>query len=315
MSKYIKVSALSMKNTVNHSGNLNGNLQSETDRMIDSWRGQLNTVLPNKPDVIVLPEVCDEYRNYPLARKFEYYDVRGDQVRDFFMDQAEKNSCYIAYSAVKKMHDGTYRNATQLIGRNGKLAGVYFKNHPTIDETKDKKILPGKDADIIECDFGKVACGICFDLNFDPLWEKYKKQNPDIILFSSAYHGGIMQNYRAYQCRSYFVGSIMDIQNSVISPVGETLATSTNYFGYITHEINLDYKVIHLDYNWGKIRSAVAKYGSKVKMHDPGFLGAVLMTSETDEFTMDEIIDEFKIELLDDYFDRCLDYHKTHVEK
>ncbi|HBN85117.1 MAG TPA: hypothetical protein DDZ89_14885, partial [Clostridiales bacterium] len=127
MSKYIKVSALSMKNTVNHSGNLNGNLQSETDRMIDSWRGQLNTVLPNKPDVIVLPEVCDEYRNYPLARKFEYYDVRGDQVRDFFMDQAEKNSCYIAYSAVKKMHDGTYRNATQLIGRNGKLAGVYFK--------------------------------------------------------------------------------------------------------------------------------------------------------------------------------------------
>lgn len=315
MSRYIKVSALSMKNTVNHSGNLKGDLQSETERMIASWKGQLNIVLPNKPDVILLPEVCDEFRNYPLERKFEYYDVRKDQVLDFFKEQAKMHSCYIAYSAIKKMDDGTYRNATQLIGRTGEVEGLYFKNHPTIDETKDKKILPGKDADVIECDFGRVACGICFDLNFDPLWSKYKPQKPELILFSSAYHGGLMQNYRTYQCRSYFVGSIMNIHNTVINPVGETVARSTNYFGYLTHEINLDYKVVHLDYNWGKLSDAVAKYGSKVKVHDPGFLGSVLMTSETDEFTIDEIIDEFKIECLDDYFDRCLDFHATHVEE
>lgn len=315
MAKYIKVSSVSLRNGVNYSGDLQRDLNAETDRMIDSWNKLLKCVVPDKPDLIVLPEACDRYHNYPLSRRLLYYDIRGDRVRDFFMEQAQKNSCYIAYSAIRKLSDGTYRNTTQLIDRKGEIAGMYNKNHPTIGETEDDKILPGKDAKVIQCDFGQAACAICFDLNFDPLWEKYKLQKPDIILFSSAYHGGLIQNYRAYQLHSYFIGSIMNLENTIISPVGETLAKSTNYFGYITHDINLDYKVVHLDYNWGKIDKAVAKYGSKIKMHDPGFLGSVLLTSETDEFTMDEIIDEFKIELLDDYFDRCLSFHRDHVEE
>ena len=283
--------------------------------MINTWDRLLNGVLPDKPDIIVVPEACDRYHNYPLERRLEYYDVRGNRVRDFFMDKAMGNSCYIAYSAARKLDDGTYRNTTQLIDRKGQIIGMYNKNHPTIGETEDGKILPGKNADVISCDFGKAACAICFDLNFDPLWEKYKPQQPDIVLFSSAYHGGMMQNYRAYQLRSYFVGSIINLENTIINPVGVTVAKSTNYFGYITHDINLDYKVVHLAYNREKILKAISKYGSKIKMLDPGYLGAVLLTSETDEFTMDEIVDEYKLELLDDYFDRALAFQKDHVER
>ena len=137
----------------------------------------LSRVLPEKPDLIVLPEACDRYHNYPLSRRLEYYEVRGDRLLRFFKEKAYENSCYIAYSAVRKLEDGTYRNTTQLIDRKGEIAGLYNKNHPTIGETEDGKILPGKDARVIPCDFGKVACAICFDLNFDPLWEKYKPQN------------------------------------------------------------------------------------------------------------------------------------------
>jgi hypothetical protein len=124
-----------------------------------------------------------------------------------------------------------------------------------------------------------------------------------------------MQNYRAYRLRSYFIGSIIDLENTVINPVGQTIAKSTNYFGYVTHDINLDYKVVHLAYNQEKIKKAISKYGSKIKMLDPGYLGAVLLTSETDEFTIEDIIEEYKIELLDEYFDRALAFQAAHVEK
>ena len=96
------------------------------------------------------------------------------------MEKAYKNSCHIAYSAVRKMDDGTFRNSTQIINPRGEIVGIYNKNHPTIGETEEDNILPGKDAKVISCDFGKVACAICFDLNFDPLWEKYKPQSPTL---------------------------------------------------------------------------------------------------------------------------------------
>ncbi|MGI6562065.1 MAG: carbon-nitrogen hydrolase family protein [Clostridia bacterium] len=315
MARYIRVSSLSVRGGVNYAGDLNKDLKLETDRMIDSWNRLLQNVLPNEPNLIVLPEICDQYYNYPVPRRHEYYEVRGNRVRDFFMEKAYKNSCHIAYSAVRKMDDGTFRNSTQIINPRGEIVGIYNKNHPTIGETEEDNILPGKDAKVISCDFGKVACAICFDLNFDPLWEKYKPQSPDIILFSSAYHGGLMQNYRAYRLRSYFIGSIIDLENTVINPVGQTIAKSTNYFGYVTHDINLDYKVVHLAYNQEKIKKAISKYGSKIKMLDPGYLGAVLLTSETDEFTIEDIIEEYKIELLDEYFDRALAFQAAHVEK
>ena len=91
---------------------------------------------------------------------------------------------------------------------------------------------------MIQCDFGRVVCAICFDLNFDELRLRYVQARPDLILFSSMYHGGLMQNYWAYSCRSHFIGAINGLQCTVISPLGELLAASTNYFHHITTTVN-----------------------------------------------------------------------------
>ena len=48
--------------------------------------------------------------------------------------------------------------------------------------------------------------------------------------------------------------------------------------------MNLDCEVFHLDLNRPKMKAAKAKYGHKLRRHDPGFPGAVLLSSETDEF-------------------------------
>jgi hypothetical protein len=275
-------------------------------KMKDHWTKELDQVLPDKPDIIVLHEACDRPESYPMEKRFPYYRERGNRMLDFFSQKAKENNTYIAYSAARELSDGTWRNTTQIIDRKGMVIGTYDKNYPTVGETDIGKILPGADASIIDCDFGRVGCAICFDLNFEPIRKRYEQLQPDMILFSSMYHGGLMANYWAYSCRTYLAGAICGLENHMISPVGEKVSFSTNYFHFLTTTVNLDYRVIHLDENWGKIADMKRKYGSKVKMTDPGYLGAVLISSETDEFTINDMINEFGIENLDEYMKRSM---------
>lgn len=285
--------------------------QKAVDQMIAHWDKQLENVLPDQPDLIVLPEACDRYYLMPMAERLQYYRVRGNQIRDFFATKAKENSCYIAYSACHEMSDGTWRNSTQIIDRQGNIAGIYSKNHLVIEETTEGGIRCGKDAQVIETDFGKLACVICFDLNFDELRLKYAVQQPDLIVFSSMYHGGLMQAYWAYSCRAHFVGAVCNLPCEIISPDGRTLAKSTNYFSHVTSTINLDCKLVHLDYNWEKLDAMRAKYGRKVKVIDPGQLGSVLISSESEDFSINDLIKEFDIELLDQYMERALAHHRN----
>ncbi len=307
MARYLTIS------TIAHRGMPFTNLPPEeaVNKMMDFWAKQLDQVLPDMPDLIVLPEACDRYVGIEGSDRDLYYTVRGDRMLKFFSKKAKENNCYIAYSAAFQVSDGTFRNCTQLIDRDGGVAGIYNKNHVVIEETTQHGILCGKNADLIETDFGTVACAICFDLNFDELRLKYAAQKPDLILFSSMYHGGLMQDYWAYSCRAHFVGAIQDLPSAIISPTGETLAETTNYFNHVTHTVNLDCKVVHLDYNWEKISAAKEKYGRGFTMKDPGKLGSVLISSELEDITIDEIIEEFEIETLDDYMKRALKHRHT----
>ena len=313
MARYVTISTIG-----HHAPSSVGiNKENAVEEMMKFWDSRLAQVMPDKPDLIVLPECCDRYHDMSTEDKKEYYKIRGDKMLRYFCQKAKENNCYIAYSAYFEVQDGTSRNCTQLIDREGEVAGIYNKNHLVIEETTQSGILCGKDANLIETDFGSVGCAICFDLNFNELRLKYAAQKPDLIIFSSMYHGGLMQPYWAYSCRAHFVGAIHANPSAIISPSGETLAQTTNYFDHVTHTVNLDCKLIHLDYNWNKITAAKEKYGRGFCMKDPGYLGAVLVSSELEDVTIDEIIDEFEFELLDDYMERALAHRHNpdHMEK
>ncbi len=280
--------------------------QEAVDSMIEHWRQQLDFVLPDAPDLIVLPEACDRFPEQSIQERKEYYRFRGDKILNFFSGISKEHNCYIAYSAVRALPDGSFRNSTQLIDRSGKTAFIYNKNHLVISETEQGGILCGKEAVVFEADFGKVAFAICFDLNFHELLEKYAKQRPQLIVFSSMYHGGLMQNYWAYHCQSYFVGAVAGVQSSVVTPVGTLTAHSTNYFPRITASINLDCKVVHLDGNGQKLEALKNKYKRGVDIFDPGLLGSVLVSSNMEGISASDLIEEFEIELWDEYYARSL---------
>ena len=276
-------------------------------RMKEHWRRQFECVLHDSPDLIVVPEVCDRPAGMNGKQAIEYYRERGNQIGELFARIAKDNSCYITYSAVRMLDDGTFRNATILFDRTGSVAGIYDKNHPTSGEI-EVNILPGNNASVIECDFGRVACAICFDLNFDELRLQYVKQSPDLILFSSMYHGGdTVQGNWAYSCRAYFVGAIAphDCPSQIRNPFGQVVASTTNYFPFTVKMINLDYCLAHLDFNWEKLNALKKKYKQEVEIYDPGLVGAVMIASNTDKSAIN-LAREFDIELVDEYFERSL---------
>lgn len=275
------------------------------EAMVCHLEREIAQVLPDRPELIVLPEYGDEPSEFSAGRKLGYYRARGERIRDRLSEIAVSNGCYIAYAAVREMADGSWRNSIQFIGKNGEIAGAYDKNYPTIPEMAEDGIENGEEAPIFELDFGRVGAVICFDLNFDRLRRQYAGSRPDLLVFSSVYHGGLMQPYWAYSCRAHFVGAVAGLPSSIISPVGETIASSTNYFDYATACINLDCAVVHLDYNWEKLQIMKRKYGNKAAFRDPGYLGSVLVSSETDEFTVEDLIREFELETLDDYLARA----------
>lgn len=290
--------------------------QKLVEMSIEFWKGRLQQVLPSKPDLIVLAEACDRPIGLSQEEQFAYFRQRKTQVQDFFSTVAKNNRCYIAFGTKWEAEKNIWRNSIVLLDRSGNVAGVYHKNYPTIEEM-EAGITAGEEAPVFTCDFGTVAGAICYDLNFNELRDRYAKQKPDIILFSSVYHGGLEQNNWAYSCRSYFVSAVSDkrVPSEIRNPLGEVVASTTNYFDFAIATINLDYRLAHLDYNWEKLDSLKKKYGNAVLIHDPGRIGSVLISSVNPTMPVEKMIKEFKIELLDDYFNRAKNFRQKNIEK
>lgn len=278
-------------------------------RMMDHWKAQIGQVLPDRPDLIALPEACDRYEEHDGEERAAYYRNRGERMLAFFAETARENRCHIAYCAARELPDGTWRNSTRILDRTGAVAGTYDKNFLVREEATEHGMVCGRDSPAIECDFGRLSCAICFDLNYDGILERTRRNAPDLIVFSSMYHGGLMQAYWAYRCRSYFIGAVArGLPCAVLDPMGRAVAQGTNYFHRVTARINLDRCMAHLDYNRERLEALKAAYGRGVSISDPGYLGSVLIGSETEGLSAVEMAREFGIELLDDYFRRIVEW-------
>jgi predicted amidohydrolase len=286
--------------------------QEIVNQMLEYWDAKLQRVLPDQPDLIVLPEMCDHPENVSTEKELKYYQERDDSLFSFFANYARKNNCTLIYPTIRTLDDKSRRNSSIVIDRQGNVAGVYDKNHIVISEKTDKGIDCGTHAPLIECDFGQIACAICFDLNFEPLRLQYVTAKPDLLVFPSMFHGGLQQPWWAYSCRCHFVGAVATHAgpSQIRNPHGNVIATTTNYVDHVSASVNLDCKLVHLDGNGEKLAALKQKYKTQVEITDPGHFGSVLVTSESDTVDADHMLREFEIELLDDYLQRSLNFHQ-----
>jgi len=282
-------------------------------RVSEYWRTKFDLVLHNQPDIVVTPENCDPHPK-DTEGEASYRELRGDKLRDVFADMAQEHNCYVLYSDVREIDEGVWGACTQVIDRSGKVVAIYAKNRALLGDTSTSD-PDGNPAPLIKCDFGTLGCALSFDLSFEELSSRYGAEKPDVFVFSSIMHGGRMHNYWATSARTHFVGTVAGTYPcNIISPTGEIIATSANYFDHVLASVNLDCCKVHLDHHGGPLKALEEKYGGDVIVSNPGYLGAVLVSSETKAATVQQMLEEFGINALGEDWDRAMAHRSRRAE-
>jgi predicted amidohydrolase len=278
--------------------------EAGADRLLANFfEEKLEPVLPDCPDLIIFPEMCDFSARATMADNLERVKTCGDAILKFMRGVARANRAFVAYPTARVLETGKLAQSIYFIGRDGMILAIYDKHYLTFGEME--AFQRGKGALVVDCELGKVGFILCFDLNFSDLCEQYSARGVNLLLFASAFHGGLMQRYWAYACQAYLIGSVYGLPCTILAPDGEVSAVSTYYHFFVTQRINMDYGVFHLDFNWEKIRAAKRKYGSALLVHDSGLSGSVVMYAPTDACTIPYIAAEFGLEPLAQYIRRA----------
>lgn len=213
--------------------------------------------------------------------------------------EAKKNGLYVIWPLYTTEQD-VLRNSAVLIGPDGKIIGSYSKMFPTIGEI-DAGVLPGTEASVFETDFGKIGMCICFDLNFPPILHGLKENGAEIIFFCSAYRGGRQVQAWAFELGTYLVSAVAAELGQIVDQGGKVLATST-YESLIARSINLNSRLLHMDYNWDKMDAMYKKYGTKVSFEYYTPEACYRVASEKQGLDVEAVIDEFGLLRRDDYW-------------
>jgi len=215
---------------------------------------------------------------------------------------AKSEHCHVAGS-VRTTRNGKAYNSIAFISSKGDILGVYDKVNLTTTEL-DAGFTPGAGAVVVDSAVDRLGGLIWVGLNFENILSQYKHLKPDILAFASMYHGGRRQADWAYQCRSFFASALPFMGCGILDPFGRELAVTNCYTTIARATVNLDRAMVHLDCNWGRFPDIERKYGNEVLVDIPANVGPALIYSLTQKRTAMDIVEEFGLELLDDYLER-----------
>lgn len=234
---------------------------------------------------------------------------------NLYTDFACREKCHVAGS-LRLKEKGRIYNAIVFIDERGIPLGSYRKTFLTAGEL-DESFTPGKGAVVFDTKIGRLGGAICFDLNFRELRDEYVKLKPDILVFASMFHGGFVQSLWALECRSFFVSALPFLGGGILDPLGAPLSISDCYNKTARAEINLDRAIVHLDFNRDKFGDIERKYGHEVRIQIPPNIGPAIIYSNSNTRSADDIVREYGLELLDDYFlrMRAANSNKPGVQK
>ena len=155
-------------------------------------------------------------------------------------------------------------NSSVLFDRTGKVAGVYNKMYPVLDDPPGvggefKGMVngrPGRDAMVFDTDFGRIGMAICFDAQFPEVWQRLEDKGAQLVLFSSAYSAGQSLGAYAMLHHYYVVSSCWSGECQAYDITGERLLDERKGASRIV--LDLDRRIFHNNdsYNYRGQREA-----------------------------------------------------------
>lgn len=268
----------------------------------DLAKSILETASSYSPDLVLLPEVFI-MAGHSFAKVREMAEDIPGPGFDLLTAAAKKGKMNIVAGHMVNEGGRTY-NKGLVIDRNGKLLGAYNKNHPTEIEINNG-VTPGSEAPAFQLDFGKIGVAICFDINWPQLWQNYAENNVDMITWLSAYEGGFPLQAYAWQYKIPIISSVWPYHGRVIDITGEILTETSRWDRVALYDLNLDRELFHTDGQMEKIQAIRETYGDQVKIKSFTEMHIFILESLTEQFTVDDIIEEFDLLTYGDYINHC----------
>ncbi len=259
-------------------------------------------------DIVAFPEFYPQYVTPDPYEAAEPYDG-GTLTR--IQELCRALRMYVIWPRCERRPEGL-ANTAILVDRAGEVAGRYDKMFPTIGEM-ERGIIPGVACPRFETDFGRVSMGICFDLNFREIRDELRPDPPDVFFFCSMYRGGVQIQEWALDVGCHVMSAIGAELGRLADPGGQVLKVST-YEALLAHRVNLNKRQLHMDYNWGKMDEMLQKYGPQLTFEYYTQEARYVIGYEG-ERDVDEILAEYGLEPINDYFARARRVRQETLER
>lgn len=277
-------------------------LQSDLQKLLDQATQYVQRAVRLGADIVAFPEVYP-HLGYPAEKWPEIAEELPGPTTSRMAEVAADNNCYLIWPLVERQEDQLHNTAV-LLDRQGQIAGKYRKMYLTIGEMEGG-IIPGTEATVLETDFGQIGIAICFDLNWRAVMTGLKENGAEVIFFCSMYRGSLQLRAWALELGCYLVSAIAAELGMIVDLTGQVLKTSHQDV-VIAQQINLNRRLLHMDYNWDKMDEILAKYGPEVSFDYAAPEGRFALGCRRPGLSVEDLIDEFGLERLEDYWARCL---------
>ncbi|HOE95220.1 MAG TPA: carbon-nitrogen hydrolase family protein [Candidatus Sumerlaeota bacterium] len=259
MIRKVNVAAFTIDRFDKQPRRLEDNLNYASD-VIDEISGS------EQPDIICMTETFDT-RLVSSCHPEMAQTADGPTVTRM-REKARQHGCYIICPIIERRGEHIY-NTCVVLDRNGEICGRYDKIHPTAGpgcEVEDY-IIPGDPAPtIIETDFARIGCQICFDANWWRNWDELKQAGAEIIFFSSAYPAGRVLHSMATLFHVPIVAATCRTSCRIIDIDGLDLNWEAIYQKWVAATLRLDSPLFHLDFHFEKIDRLRADLGRAIEI-------------------------------------------------
>ena len=180
---------------------------------------------------------------------------------------AKKHQTYIVCPIDRKEGERRYNSAV-LLDRKGQVASIYNKLYPVwqqecMKQPPEQPVVPGEGVTIHQADFGRIGFAICFDVNWNALWERMANQGAELVIWPSAYSAGRSLQAQAINY-NYYIVSATGVPDCLVFDIdGERLVHDENNQGHgvnITRiTLDLDRCIFHQDRNLPEKRDKLLK--------------------------------------------------------
>lgn len=95
---------------------------SQCQPMINYWIEAMDSRVPTRPDIIVLPKICDVYVRLPggLDAKRDWMALRSDTILSAFRQYAHEHNTWLLYLTYRDRGPSQYSNCSIFIKRETK---------------------------------------------------------------------------------------------------------------------------------------------------------------------------------------------------